>query len=61
MATDAGHVDVVRLLLNAGADPSIRSEYDDPERPETPLEVAERKGFTDIVLLLRAAKSPVKP
>jgi ankyrin repeat protein len=61
MATDAGHLEVVRLLLEAGADPSVKGEYQDPARPETPLQVAERKGHSEIARLLRAARPRGRP
>ena len=61
LATDAGHTEVVRLLLEAGADPSVKSDYGDPAKPETPLEVAQRKGHTEITQMLKAAKRPSKP
>ena len=60
LATDAGHVEIVRLLLAAGADPTIRSEYDDPAKPETPIEVAKRKGYAEITRLLLAARPPAR-
>jgi ankyrin repeat protein len=42
-AASGGHLAVVRLLLKAGADPSIRSESG------TPLEEARRAGYNEVV------------
>ncbi|TEB35145.1 ankyrin [Coprinellus micaceus] len=47
LACDRGHLDVVKLLLEKGADRSIQ----DPDE-FTPLELAEVAGRTDIVELL---------
>lgn len=51
-AAEAGHLDVVRALLDAGAwvDP-----HDDYDTCETPLIAAARSGHLDIVRLLCAA------
>ena len=46
--------DAVRLLLAAGADPSLRTRIDDHE---TPLEGADEAGFEAGALLLREAMS----
>ena len=48
-ATEANHADVVRLLLNAGADKHRASGIPS----ETPLEVAQQRNLVDIVHLLR--------
>ena len=61
MATDAGHAEIVRLLLEAGADATIKGEYEYSTNPETPLQVAKRKGYADIARLLEAAKPKASP
>ncbi|MBA8888795.1 ankyrin repeat protein [Dokdonella fugitiva] len=63
IAVAAGHVEVVRLLLEAGADPSITSVYDKPQL-ETPLDVARRKGYAAIARMIERAaeeKARAKP
>jgi len=47
LACDRGHVEIVRLLIAKGADPSIKDPDD-----LTPLELAEIAGREDIVKLL---------
>jgi uncharacterized protein len=53
MAAGSGDSDGIEVLLRAGADPGLRTRIDDLE---TPREVAERAGHTDIVRLLAAAE-----
>jgi len=48
LAISKGHTEIVKLLLEYGADADYRtSEYDD-----TPLMLAARKGYTEIIKLL---------
>jgi ankyrin repeat protein len=47
-ACDKGHVEVVRLLLERGADPDVRDTF----YKATPMSWAAPKGFTEIVKLL---------
>jgi uncharacterized protein len=51
MAVSERHTSAVRILLDAGADPRLRTRIDDCE---TPLEMAERAGLQDISSLLAA-------
>jgi len=46
-ASSEGHVEVVRLLLAAGADPTVRGYG------ETPLSIGEKKGHADVVEILK--------
>lgn len=48
-AAQQGHTDLVKLLLDRGADPNIVGTG----KGLTPLKVAEAKGFTEIVDLLK--------
>ncbi|ETS80817.1 hypothetical protein PFICI_08346 [Pestalotiopsis fici W106-1] len=48
-AAGAGHVGVVKLLLDRGADASISDNFG-----STPLNVAARKGYVEVVKLLRS-------
>ena len=41
----------VLVLLNAGADPNVVNQYDG----KTPLQLANERGFADVVALLKAA------
>jgi uncharacterized protein len=52
MAVSERHASAVRILLDAGADPRLRTRIDDCE---TPLEMAERAGLQDMASLLAAA------
>ncbi|WP_291324222.1 ankyrin repeat domain-containing protein [Acidovorax sp. 28-64-14] len=45
-----GHSDIARYLLEHGADPQLRSDFDDM----TPLEAARRHQRTELVALLQA-------
>src|SRR5688572_1391149 len=47
-ACDKGHVEVVKLLLERGADPDVRDSFYNA----TPMSWAAPKGFTEIVKLL---------
>ena len=47
-ACQEGNIDLVCLLLEHGADPSLQNHVQ-----ETPLAVAESNGFEDIAFLLR--------
>jgi cytochrome c len=49
MATMAGRIEVIELLLDAGADPTLRSS-DGPAAPH-PLQVAARAGRNDILTM----------
>lgn len=51
MAVAERHRDVVEILLERGADPHLRTRIDDCE---TPREMAEHAGLTDIAALLAA-------
>jgi ankyrin repeat protein len=51
-AASTGDAAAVQLLLDAGADTSIRTRIDNLE---TPADEAERAGFSEIVALLRRA------
>jgi ankyrin repeat protein len=53
-ATEAGHLDVVRALLAAGADPRIRANWDGYDA----IEVARSKGLHVILAELTAAAEP---
>ena len=52
-AADAGHDDVVRILLNAGASPHARTEAQ-----ETVLHLAARSGWSGVARLLLKAGAP---
>ncbi len=45
-----GHDDIAHYLLAHGADPQLRSDFDDM----TPLEAARRHGRTEFIALLQA-------
>lgn len=51
-AAENGHVDVVRLLLQHGADPCANVSGG-----ETPSDLAERSGHADVALILKTAMS----
>jgi uncharacterized protein len=53
MAVDERNLPAVRLLLDAGADPRLRTRIDDCE---TPREMAERAGLGEIAALLAACE-----
>lgn len=55
LAAAAGHAEIVDMLLKAGADPSIKSEYGEAGLFETPLDAARRKGHIAVVRALEAA------
>jgi ankyrin repeat protein len=58
MAAALGRADIVRLLLDAGADPTLRTRIDERE---TPRELAEASGFREIAALLAASEGrPVR-
>lgn len=54
MAVSARHLPAVEALLEAGADPRLRTRIDDHE---TPLEMAQCAGLVEIVELLAAYQS----
>jgi ankyrin repeat protein len=56
-AAEAGHAAIVEELLDAGADPSIVSNYD-RDLQGTPLDAARRRGHAAVVELLEHARSP---
>jgi ankyrin repeat protein len=49
MAVSENNLPAVELLLQAGADPRLRTRIDDCE---TPLEMAEKAGLREIAALL---------
>jgi hypothetical protein len=51
MAADEGNLGALQILLQAGADPGLRTRID---HCETPREMAERQGRADIAQLLAA-------
>jgi ankyrin repeat protein len=53
MAVGERHLSAVEILLEAGADPRLRTRIDDYE---TPLEMAERAGLVEIARLLAACE-----
>jgi len=53
MAVGERHLPAVEILLEAGADPRLRTRIDDYE---TPLEMAERAGLVEIAGLLAACE-----
>ena len=48
MAAQKGHLDVVRELVSAGVDKSVKSQWG------TPLEIAQRQGHQSVVHFLSA-------
>jgi ankyrin repeat protein len=56
-AAAAGNAELVRALLEAGADPTIRSNYDQETSDATPLDVARQKGHLEVVRVLEEAAS----
>ena len=54
-AEDSGHLDIVKALLKAGANPNLANNQD-----LTPLHMAERWGKTQVVSALKAVPD-VKP
>jgi ankyrin repeat protein len=54
MAVDVRNLPALRILLDAGADPLLRTRIDDVE---TPRELAERSGLTDFIAVLVAAEA----
>ena len=58
MAVSEQHLPAIRVLLEAGADPRLRTRIDDYE---TPLEMAERAGLIEIAEMFAAcAERPEK-
>ena len=55
-AAEAGHREIAKVLLEAGADPSITSTYD-RDLSGTPLDAARRHGHAAVVELLENAES----
>jgi hypothetical protein len=53
-AVEGGKEDMVKLLLDGGADKNIRAEFSNRSDGKrlTPLEVAEERGFDNIIKLL---------
>jgi uncharacterized protein len=47
-AAESGHLEVVRLLLENGANPNLRDEFD-----KTPLELAEENGHFEVAEFVR--------
>ena len=64
-AVDSGHIEAVRLLLQRGANPGIRSDgfqnmrtvNNDQCSDYSPLETAEKHGYTAIAQLLKEAEA----
>ena len=48
MATRSGRKDIVELLIAKGADVNVRTKGG-----RTPLDLAKRRGYTEIIELLR--------
>jgi hypothetical protein len=57
MAVAERNTSAVQILLDAGADPEIRTRVDDRE---TPLEMAEAAGLTDIAATLARGGKPLR-
>ena len=57
MAVGERHLQAIEVLVEAGADPRLRTRIDGYE---TPLELAERAGLVEIAKLLAACESRLK-
>jgi ankyrin repeat protein len=55
MAAQNGHVKIVQMLLAAGADPTIVSDYGPSVRSATPFEAARAAGHAEVVRVLEEA------
>jgi len=55
LAAEAGNAELVRVLLAAGADPTLRSTYDQDLFDATPLDAARKSGDLEVVRMLEAA------
>ncbi|MES1263547.1 MAG: ankyrin repeat domain-containing protein, partial [Peristeroidobacter soli] len=55
MAARNGHFKIVEMLLAAGADPTIKSEYGKDLPDGTPLDAARYFGHNDVAHLLEVA------
>jgi ankyrin repeat protein len=60
MAARKGHTKIVELLLAAGADPTIKSEYGKDLPKGTALEAARLFGHDDVARLLESATQTAK-
>lgn len=54
-AARAGYAEIVQVLLDAGADPTIRSHYGQDLPNATALDAARNNGHEDVVRILEAA------
>eukprot|EP00762_Andalucia_godoyi_P007110 ANDGO_01857.mRNA.1 Putative glutaminase 3 len=52
LAASSGHLEIVRILMHAGADPNSRDRWG-----STPIDDASRQGFQRCILLMKATKS----
>lgn len=55
MAVAEGNISAIRILLDGGADPALRTRIDDYE---TPVELAERAGHAGIAAMLDPKRQP---
>jgi len=55
LAVIAGHADIVRALVEAGADPSLRGAGAPGFAGKTALELATARGQADMVAILRGS------
>ena len=61
MAARKGHLKIVEMLLAAGADPTIETNYGDLVSWGTPLDAARAAGHEDVGRVLEAAMKAWKP
>jgi ankyrin repeat protein len=57
MAAAKGHLKIVHMLLEAGADPAITSYYSQTLGSATPLDAARANGHSDVARLLETAST----
>jgi len=60
VAVKAGNVELVRVLLEAGADPAIRGDFGEGLADATSLDAARKLGYTEIVALIETAQQSRK-
>ncbi|MHA3962103.1 MAG: ankyrin repeat domain-containing protein [Candidatus Thorarchaeota archaeon SMTZ1-45] len=53
LASSRGHLEIVRMLLDAGVDPTIQIEGAEGEEGMTALSYAVREGHDEIMVVLR--------